>query len=910
MSKKLLTAMCLLTSLAVEAQNVGNYPVSVATDAVHTFTQRKLQSITLRGNSGSSATVSIPENLRMRVYKYLDTSYLTAKPGETLTPTFAFSTDWMHGYVYVDLGKDGTFTTSLNSQGVPNTDSDLKAYSYYNGKNSAGASKGQNPGVNPPAFVLPVGTPHGMYRMRYKVDWDNADAAGNATEQNNITRNGGTIVDVILNVHGNESRVTVTNTANGSVLRADGTELNNTDVPFGQDLELQLRPAEGYVPNLITIRHGHNLSGDSLVYGTPQYRTDVIPAFMFKESGKVTIPSAFIDGEVQITASFVQGSNVSGGEDYAVAFDKNATLQTANRAITALGLSVSANNQQITLADKAYIFNEQDMPMVKAGQAITPIAAGTMTTAGLHGYLYIDYNQDGIFSSEVQSSGAVSPYSELVSYTHLNGKNSAGQSVEANATNWTFPPFTLPAMLPNGVYRARFKFDENNLFAAGQATTANNGGRVVDFLLNVCGTSHRLELNSLHGNIYGANNAGAPAPTITPRTEQSLRLVPVVQGYVVDSVYIKHGHNLNGTQYVRGNRQWQVDTLTHFSSNQLILPASQVDGDVLVTALFKDENSRYRLIFSDEFNAPNGTQADSAKWERCHRKHPTWARFLSNREDVAYQQDGNLHLHAKPNDGTSGEDGEMVTGGVQSAGRFSFKYGKVECRALTNPHTGNFPAIWMMPDDFYQGLVGWPHSGEIDIWEAINNENRSYHTIHSYWANGSADGGLGRSGDPQKTFSYDTPLDRYHTYGLEWDENELRWFVDGKQVGQYARKANVPESQLQFPFRKNYYLILNQSVGNGGWAHRPDVNHTYTTKIDWIRVYQLPDEQSSIVSAENATGLKIDLQGRTLTVSGDVSFTVTDLSGKVYLTALHGGTHTIALPAGVYLVNGSKVLVP
>lgn len=53
---------------------------------------------------------------------------------------------------------------------------------------------------------------------------------------------------------------------------------------------------------------------------------------------------------------------------------------------------------------------------------------------------------------------------------------------------------------------------------------------------------------------------------------------------------------------------------------------------------------------------------------------------------------------------------------------------------------------------------------------------------------------------------------------------------------QYKKEPGNPE---QWPFDKSdFYLILNQSVGDGSWAKPVDTTHTYQMEIDWIRVYQ------------------------------------------------------------------------
>ena len=258
-------------------------------------------------------------------------------------------------------------------------------------------------------------------------------------------------------------------------------------------------------------------------------------------------------------------------------------------------------------------------------------------------------------------------------------------------------------------------------------------------------------------------------------------------------------------------------------------------GELCVTES-ATSRSEYVLVFSDEFNKPDGTLPDSEVWTPCTRRPKvTWARFLSNSPKVAFIQDGNLVLRAIPNPNRSTDDVDMLTGGINSSQKFAFRYGRVECRALVNPFVGNFPAIWMMP----KTALAWPKGGEIDIFEQINTEQKAYSTVHSAWT----------KSHPDETHSgnVNLPMNRYHVYALEWEKDVLTFFADGKKVYQY-KKQN--DSQEQWPFDKSdFYLILNQSVGDGTWAKMPDVMHTYEMRIDWIRVYQKKKDISQVAKS-------------------------------------------------------------
>ena len=246
-----------------------------------------------------------------------------------------------------------------------------------------------------------------------------------------------------------------------------------------------------------------------------------------------------------------------------------------------------------------------------------------------------------------------------------------------------------------------------------------------------------------------------------------------------------------------------------------------------------DKQAEYILVFSDEFDGIDGSRPDSTKWRSCKRYHSTWNRWIKDTIAVAYRDKGNLVLKAIPNNNTTTDKAAMFTGAIETRDLFSFKHGKVEVRAKVDAHIGTFPAIWMMPQS---PQAGWPACGEIDIFETIDTQSVTYHTVHSRWTYT-----LGHTREPLSSFSAQYPLDRYHIYGFEWEEGAMRWYVDGTLVGSYSRSTD-PEAlaQGQWPFEQTFYLILNQSVGNGSWAAPADTTHTYRMDVDWVRVYQKP----------------------------------------------------------------------
>ncbi|TKC09539.1 glycoside hydrolase family 16 protein [Pedobacter frigoris] len=238
----------------------------------------------------------------------------------------------------------------------------------------------------------------------------------------------------------------------------------------------------------------------------------------------------------------------------------------------------------------------------------------------------------------------------------------------------------------------------------------------------------------------------------------------------------------------------------------------------------KVSSKSWKLVFSDEFNKTG--DFDTSKWSYCKRWQPAWAKFLTASSDYVSQDGKNLVLRMD-NKVISGDDIPYHSGGIQTSGKFSITYGKVEVRAKFNKGKGSWPAIWMMPESNTYG--GWPKSGEIDIMEHVNTESVIHHTIHNAQVTG-ADGG--------STATKSVPYNEndFNTYSIIWNQNEIQFYTNGTLQYTYTKPTNT--TSKEWPFDKPFYLILNQS-GGAGWPGKIiDTDLPFKMEVDWVRVYK------------------------------------------------------------------------
>lgn len=291
----------------------GYYQVSMSEDQLYTRTDRHLNAVKLQPNGGSVQTITAPTSPKT-VYVNMTADCLYAKPGETVTASVAYDGSWMHAYAYIDYNNDGKFTPKVNGNLSIEEGSDLVSFSFYggndndNGKNSAGTSisgNGRNT-LTMPAFTIPANTEPGMYRMRYKVDWNSIDPAGSIDQSNPIIGNGGGIIDVMLNIHGDYANVNDAN-RNGEVLSAvDNERLVTYKAPFGKDFKIKMNPENGFEYSGAIVKCGYNLQGDSVVHDNVQWKKIFFERQEFDAEDCIVIPAEYMRGDVEVEGLFIE----------------------------------------------------------------------------------------------------------------------------------------------------------------------------------------------------------------------------------------------------------------------------------------------------------------------------------------------------------------------------------------------------------------------------------------------------------------------------------------------------------------------------------------------------------------------------------------------------------------------------
>ena len=312
--------------------STDKYALTYDKDATTTRTDRSINSVGLvsSGVTYTSATASrkvYTDNTLVSVF--------SAKAGTTVQPTFNYTGAWMSAYVYVDWNNNGKFEYTINDNGTPTEGSEIVSYNavqigdkWYKSDGTT-TGNGNTIGSGVPAFKIPEGTPAGLYRMRYKVDWNSIDPAGSST----IISDGGGYVDLMLDVHGDKVTVSASQLNGDIVLASDDSALQGYMTNYAQPLTVKDIPAPGFIQNGFDLKFGYNVNAiDQLdENGNPNWILVNVPQNAIAADGTYTIPAEYIRGSqvsikgdmqqaypytLNITGADGEGGIVYGGKEY------------------------------------------------------------------------------------------------------------------------------------------------------------------------------------------------------------------------------------------------------------------------------------------------------------------------------------------------------------------------------------------------------------------------------------------------------------------------------------------------------------------------------------------------------------------------------------------------------------------
>jgi len=237
---------------------------------------------------------------------------------------------------------------------------------------------------------------------------------------------------------------------------------------------------------------------------------------------------------------------------------------------------------------------------------------------------------------------------------------------------------------------------------------------------------------------------------------------------------------------------------------------------------------KWKLTWSDEFDKPGSP--DPSKWgyEEGKVRNQEAQFYTKDRRENARIEKGHLVIEARM-DNFKGE--KISSASLNTQGKKSFLYGRIEARAKIPTGKGTWPAIWTLGENVTK--VGWPKSGEIDILENVGFDPLKVHAnIHVDAYNHTKGTGKGNN------ISVPGLPEKFNLYAIEWYEDRMEFFFNDTR---YFVFRNERKTDAEWPFDKPQYLLLNLAIG-GAWGGQQGIDEKlfpHKFEIDYVRYYEL-----------------------------------------------------------------------
>ncbi len=405
-------------------------------------------------------------------------------------------------------------------------------------------------------------------------------------------------------------------------------------------------------------------------------------------------------------------------------------------------------------------------------------------------------------------------------------------------------------------------------------------------------------------------------------------------GYWVDQIYglwfqpiqvdmeLRIGYPLNGQK--GGSIGSNYVYYTFIGNPNAPRPDVSDLGDIVLSTPENPDVEGMNLIWNDEFS---GTALDTSIWNYntgyyINDDPSTWGwgnneleHYTDSTRNVSIS-DGKLTITALNEPKTFPQDPNRVasysSGKITTKDNFTFKYGRIDFRAKLPRGNGLWPALWMLPNDDTYG--SWAASGEVDVMEARGRlPGATSGTIHfgGQWPANTYIGGDFSFSDGQ-TIDSD-----YHVYSVVWEEDNIKWYVDGKCFFKATNEqwySNGAPSNNNAPFDQEFYIIMNLAVGgwfDGGVTPGPG-DIPASMQVDYVRVYKDTDWVDP--DAVRVTGISLDKQTAILSTIGEtllINKTITPgnaTNKNVIWTSSNPSVATVSAGQVTAVANGTTTI--
>ncbi len=255
-----------------------------------------------------------------------------------------------------------------------------------------------------------------------------------------------------------------------------------------------------------------------------------------------------------------------------------------------------------------------------------------------------------------------------------------------------------------------------------------------------------------------------------------------------------------------------------------------------------------QLIWFDEFD---GEKLDMTKWNFARTMNGADCEYDNSEK---YCRVENNELHMQVHRSSLPDKSYALSEGLTTMETMNFKYGYVEMKGKLPFRHGAWPSFWMKSNTPFKKA---PYMAEIDIFEVFSSDRNVVSNLHK-WVTSELHVMLpGGEGSLKRAYTfenYENLNNEYHTYGFEWDEKYMSFYVDDEMYTRFPidESGEFGEDRIagMEGFHDFAYIIFNNEIFSPGRSWKPegrvlDENDEMPIDyyIDYVRFYQNPEKE-------------------------------------------------------------------
>lgn len=236
----------------------------------------------------------------------------------------------------------------------------------------------------------------------------------------------------------------------------------------------------------------------------------------------------------------------------------------------------------------------------------------------------------------------------------------------------------------------------------------------------------------------------------------------------------------------------------------------------------------WELVWEDSFDR---NKIDYKVWSKIPRGGANWNDCMSDAIELYDVKQGSLILRGMRTTPSMRDSIPCVTGGLFTEGKKRLGYGRLEVKARLTVSKGQWPAIWLLPEQLNPSDGYWPGGGEIDVMERLNFDEFAYQTIHTYYSLV-----LKHDNEPPHFATGKIDPDGYNVYTVEITPDSLSFYINDIHTFTYPRTDTLHPGQ--YPFIRPMYLLVDMQLG-GSWVGDVDLSQLpVEMKVDRVSFYR------------------------------------------------------------------------